>query len=236
MHDERRTRRGPSTPGPPWSASTSATCPPSRSTTAGPLRLAAAIPAGVVAVAESGIAGPDDAARLADAGYQAVLVGEALVRSGDRAAAVAALRGHRVRARPAVGRVTRWPTVSDDLLVKICGITSEADALLAIGLGADALGFIFAPSPRQVSAAAVADIVKRLPFGVLTVGVFRDEAPARVVEIANHIGLGAVQLHGHETAEDSPLGAPAGADDHQGLRRPGIGPSAVSPSSGPTTC
>jgi phosphoribosylanthranilate isomerase len=93
--------------------------------------------------------------------------------------------------------------MSTDLLVKICGITSEADALLAVGLGADALGFIFAPSPRQVSPTVVADIVKRLPHGVLTVGVFRDEAPARVVEIANHIGLGAVQLHGHETAEQS---------------------------------
>lgn len=92
--------------------------------------------------------------------------------------------------------------MSDPLLVKICGVTSEADALLAVGLGADAVGFIFAPSPRQVTATAVADIVKRLPHGVLTVGVFRDEAPSRVVEVANHIGLGAVQLHGHETAED----------------------------------
>lgn len=93
--------------------------------------------------------------------------------------------------------------MSEPLFVKICGITSEADALLAVGLGADAVGFIFAPSPRQITASAVADIVKRLPHGVLTVGVFRDEAPARVVELANHIGLGAVQLHGHETAEES---------------------------------
>ena len=92
--------------------------------------------------------------------------------------------------------------MSDGLLVKICGITSEADALLAVGLGADALGFVFAPSPRQVAPAVVADIVKRLPHGVLTVGVFRNEAPQRVVEIVNTIGLGAAQLHGHETAEE----------------------------------
>jgi phosphoribosylanthranilate isomerase len=90
-----------------------------------------------------------------------------------------------------------------EVFVKICGITTEADALLAIGLGADAVGFIFAPSPRQVTQTLAADIVKRLPFGVLTVGVFRDESPQRVVDIANHVGLGAVQLHGHETAEDS---------------------------------
>ena len=90
-----------------------------------------------------------------------------------------------------------------EVMVKICGITTEADALLAVGLGADAVGFVLAPSPRQVSPGTVADIVKRLPHGVLTVGVFRDEAPQRVVDIANHIGLGAVQLHGHETAQQS---------------------------------
>jgi indole-3-glycerol phosphate synthase len=56
------------------------------------LRVAASIPDGVVRVAESGIRGPDDARRLAGAGYHAVLVGEALVRSSDPAAAVAALR------------------------------------------------------------------------------------------------------------------------------------------------
>ena len=67
------------------------------------VRLAAEIPGDVVAVAESGIGGPADAERLAAAGYQAVLVGESLVRAGDRSAAVAALAGHPVarRARPA---------------------------------------------------------------------------------------------------------------------------------------
>ena len=95
---------------------------------------------------------------------------------------------------------------SDDgpeLFVKICGITSEADALLAVGMGASAVGFIFAPSPRQMAASAVADIVKRLPHETVTVGVFRDESPRRVVEIAGRIGLRAVQLHGHESSEET---------------------------------
>lgn len=64
------------------------------------VRLAAGIPSGVVAVAESGIAGAHDAARLAAAGYDAVLVGETLVRALDPAAAVAALAGHPVAPRP----------------------------------------------------------------------------------------------------------------------------------------
>jgi phosphoribosylanthranilate isomerase len=89
------------------------------------------------------------------------------------------------------------------VFVKICGITREDDALLAVAMGADAVGFIFAPSKRQVAPSIARDIVKRLPTEILTVGVFRDEAPARVVEIANSAGLRAVQLSGHESAEDT---------------------------------
>lgn len=89
------------------------------------------------------------------------------------------------------------------MLVKICGITTEADALLAVALGADAIGFVFAPSPRQVSAQATRRIIERVPPEILTVGVFRNEAPERVVEIVNSIGLRAAQLHGEETVEQT---------------------------------
>jgi phosphoribosylanthranilate isomerase len=91
------------------------------------------------------------------------------------------------------------------MFVKICGITSEEDALLAIAMGADAVGFVFAPSSRQVASGLVRDIVRRLPPEVLTVGVFRDESPQRVVDIVNSIGLRAAQLHGHETVEQTIL-------------------------------
>jgi phosphoribosylanthranilate isomerase len=87
------------------------------------------------------------------------------------------------------------------VFVKVCGITSEEDALLAIAMGADALGFIFAPSPRQIAPGRVADIVKRLPPEILTVGVFQDEAAQRVVDIVGHAGLKGAQLHGHESAD-----------------------------------
>lgn len=87
------------------------------------------------------------------------------------------------------------------MFVKVCGTTSEEDALLAVAMGADAVGFIFAPSPRQVSPAAVAQIVGRLPPEVVTVGVFRDSAAEQVVKVVNGIGLKAAQLHGRETPE-----------------------------------
>jgi len=89
------------------------------------------------------------------------------------------------------------------VFVKICGTTSEADALLAVAMGADAVGFVFAPSPRQIAPGVASDIAKRLPPEVMTVGVFRDEAPARVVEIVNGVGLRAAQLHGHESADEA---------------------------------
>ncbi len=85
------------------------------------------------------------------------------------------------------------------VFVKICGITNEDDALLAVALGADALGFVFAPSVRQIAPLRAYDITRRLPPEVMTVGVFRDEHPTRVVETMQRSGLRAAQLHGHET-------------------------------------
>jgi phosphoribosylanthranilate isomerase len=84
------------------------------------------------------------------------------------------------------------------VFVKICGITNEDDALLAVALGADALGFVFAPSRRQVKPDTVRDILKRVPREVLTVGVFKNDTPAHVVDVAARTGLHAVQLHGSE--------------------------------------
>lgn len=70
-------------------------------------------------------------------------------------------------------------------------------------MGADAVGFVFAPSTRQVAVAQVRDIVRRLPPEILTVGVFRDETPGRVVDMVHTAGLRAAQLHGHETADQT---------------------------------
>jgi len=87
------------------------------------------------------------------------------------------------------------------VFVKICGITNEDDALLAVAMGADAVGFVFAPSPRQIPVQQAYDITRRLPPEILTVGVFRDEHPKRVVELVHKAGVKAAQLHGNETPE-----------------------------------
>jgi phosphoribosylanthranilate isomerase len=82
--------------------------------------------------------------------------------------------------------------------IKICGITNPRDASLAVELGADALGFIFAPSPRQVTPEEVRSIIAALPPFIQTVGVFVDEDLATVQRIIDFCGLDLVQLHGDE--------------------------------------
>jgi phosphoribosylanthranilate isomerase len=83
--------------------------------------------------------------------------------------------------------------------IKVCGVTRLEDARLAAELGADAVGFVFAASRRQVSAADVRRIVRALPSFVTTVGVFADHAPEAVRAAVAIAGVDRVQLHGDET-------------------------------------
>ncbi len=82
--------------------------------------------------------------------------------------------------------------------VKICGITNEDDALFAVAAGADALGFVFASSPRRVSLDKAFDIIRRLPPFVQTVGVFVDAEIEEVIFCRNQLKLDLIQLSGNE--------------------------------------
>jgi phosphoribosylanthranilate isomerase len=85
---------------------------------------------------------------------------------------------------------------AEGLFIKVSGLTSEADTLFAIALGANAVAFDFGPTSRQISPTMAHDIVRRLPGGVATVGVFRSEMPERIVQITNTLGLSAAQVEG----------------------------------------
>ena len=85
--------------------------------------------------------------------------------------------------------------------VKICGITNAEDARDAVALGADALGFIFADSPRKITEIEARAIIKSLPPFISCVGLFVNESIERVRDVCEFCSLHAVQLHGDEPPE-----------------------------------
>jgi len=93
--------------------------------------------------------------------------------------------------------------------VKICGITNVEDAALAVAAGADAIGFIFAESPRRISPHQARDIWRAVDDKkhregknpCVAVGVFVDEDPEHMVTVAQLVGLHVLQLHGSEPPE-----------------------------------
>jgi phosphoribosylanthranilate isomerase len=86
-------------------------------------------------------------------------------------------------------------------LVKICGITNAGDARVAAAAGADAVGIIFAESPRRVDVEEARRISMALPENTIRVGVFVDEDPAVVLRISREVRLDLAQLHGDEPPE-----------------------------------
>jgi len=82
--------------------------------------------------------------------------------------------------------------------IKICGITNVKDALDAVACGVDALGFVFARSPRKISAQRAAKIIEYLPPFVTKVGVFVNAEKKQVLRILRACKLNALQFHGDE--------------------------------------
>src|SRR5262245_8351068 len=90
------------------------------------------------------------------------------------------------------------------MIVKVCGITNARDAQAAMDAGANAIGFNFyRPSPRYIAPERAAAIITP---GVRRVGVFVNESPVRIADIARVAALDTVQLHGNESPADYPPG------------------------------
>ncbi len=85
--------------------------------------------------------------------------------------------------------------------VKICATTNLGDAKASLAAGADALGFIFSPSSRRIDIAQAAEIISSLTDDIEKIGVFVNQTPSQVAEVAERAGLTGVQLHGDEPAD-----------------------------------
>ena len=90
------------------------------------------------------------------------------------------------------------------LLIKICGVTTPADAVMAAGAGATAIGVNLWPGSKRFAGSgdAARAVVAAIPPGILKVGVFVNAAPAHVRRTLRELGLDRAQLHGDETARD----------------------------------
>jgi indole-3-glycerol phosphate synthase/phosphoribosylanthranilate isomerase len=140
--------------------------------------LGARLPSGVVRVAESGIHSSDDLERLAEAGFDAFLVGESLLRSGDPAGALRALRGEGTTE------------------VKVCGVTREEDLAAAEELGADWIGLNLSPrSPRRVSVERARALREASKFAKGIVAVVAGNPVSEAETIVAKVRPDALQWH-----------------------------------------
>ena len=161
-------------------------------------RLRSLVPDDRLVVAESGIEHPATLVRWRALGFDAALIGGALMRAGDPAAAT--------RAFVAAGRPPDDIAAADRLpLVKICGIVADEDLLAAAAAGADAIGLnVVARTPRGLEperAAALARLARSLPNPPRIVLVTADETLASLHRLVETVDPDAVQLSGNESTE-----------------------------------
>jgi len=88
------------------------------------------------------------------------------------------------------------------MLIKICGLTRQADAELAESLGADFIGAIMAGGPRNLTATAAVQVLGQRRHTVRRVAVFGSQSRTKIAELADRLDLDVVQLHGDPTADD----------------------------------
>jgi len=86
-------------------------------------------------------------------------------------------------------------------LVKICGLTREEDVKSAVSCGADAIGFVFAKSPRRVTPSVAARLAACVPPGILRVGLFLDQDQADIENVLASVLLDLLQFHGRESEQ-----------------------------------
>ena len=162
-----------------------------------PIRLRGRIPDDRITVAESGARDPATIARWRAAGYDAALVGEALVRAADPRAAAAAF--------VAAGAMPDDPGAAHRIpFVKICGVVDDAGLDAALAAGADAIGLNFvAGTPRALSIAEGAALARRARAAggtrtPLIVAITAGAADVLVAALAGEVNVDAIQYAGGE--------------------------------------
>lgn len=139
----------------------------------------------IIFVAESGIKTAEDIQLLQKNNIHAALIGETLMRCADKAAALAELSGQKSTAK-----------------IKICGISRLEDIVVINETKPDYIGFVFAKSPRKVSAIQAKKLKQALHPSIKTIGVFVNEPNETILALCRENILDLIQLHGEESAAD----------------------------------
>jgi len=165
-------------------------------------RLRPLVPPSCLCIAESGIADVTEAARARAWGADAILVGEELMRAADPAAKVRELA-----TASGGGTIAEFFTFSTRPFIKICGLVTPEQAMLADEHGASAFGLVFAsiaPDHRRVTVAQAERILQATLYGegIKAIGVFVNEPMQAIAALASDLHLSAFQLSGDESPED----------------------------------
>lgn len=174
-----------------------------------PFALKQRIPENLPVIAESGVRDAFFARLAGNAGFHGVLIGETLMRSENRSLTIQEMFSAYEEGwsenpnffSRLMKRCRRSPSGKLIPLVKICGITNTADGEAAVEAGADVLGFILAPSQRQID---ISDLVKFLSYEVLKVAVVKDPDEVQLRALRELLIKGiidGVQFHGSESIE-----------------------------------
>lgn len=146
------------------------------------LKLRPLVPENIIFVSESGLKTAQDIQKLKENNVQAALIGETFMRSPDKTAELSRLYGK-----------------ANNVQTKICGITRAEDIAVLNTVQPDYIGFVFADmSHRYITPAKAEMLIKELSPQIKKVGVFVDEQPAVIANIARSLPLDIIQLHGNE--------------------------------------
>jgi len=182
-----------------------------------PIRLRSLIDWEARVIFESGIKYGEDVALAVSSGFSGVLIGEAVMKNPDLIEEINRILNSSLLSffkrsdfwGRLYKRLKEFKTFSDSLsfsrpLVKICGITNPEDAELAVKLGADILGFVFAPSVRRAEPGLLREIegLEVLKVGVVISDSGESEELVEVKKLMEDGLLDAVQFHGEEKPEE----------------------------------
>lgn len=144
-------------------------------------------------IAESGIQNVETLKEVIGHGYHGALIGEHLLRAPDPGRE-AKLFVDSAKAQY-LSALSASAVNPPEPKIKICGITNEKDAMNAVEAGANALGFVFADSPRKIDLQALMRFHHRIPPGVLCVGVFRGQSAAEVESMMRRFDFDVAQIY-----------------------------------------